>query len=117
MQQHHYPGALPEVGNTIRHIVTCNNEWPGLLSFSAAALQRNARSSLPAFPLPQHYVTGVPRMKLTAELNACLKFPHVAQPKPAKLNELLTGKKEKIDELPHTESPAKLPRWQAPDRS
>jgi len=34
MKQHHYPGALPKIGNTIWYIVTCNNEWLGLLSFS-----------------------------------------------------------------------------------
>ena len=43
MQQYHYVGALPKIGNTIWYIVTCNNEWLGLLSFSAAALNCGAR--------------------------------------------------------------------------
>jgi hypothetical protein len=43
MQQHHYLGALPKISNTIWYIVTCNNEWLGLLSFSAAALKCGAR--------------------------------------------------------------------------
>jgi len=43
MQLHHYLGALPKIGNTIWYIVTCNNEWLGLLSFSAAALKCGAR--------------------------------------------------------------------------
>ena len=43
MQQHHYLGALPKIGNTIWYIITCNNEWLGLLSFSAAALKCGAR--------------------------------------------------------------------------
>lgn len=43
MQEYHYLGALPKIGNTIWYIVTCNNEWLGLLSFSAAALKCGAR--------------------------------------------------------------------------
>lgn len=43
MQQHHYLGALPKIGNTIWYIATYNNEWLGLLSFSAAALKCSAR--------------------------------------------------------------------------
>ncbi len=43
MQQYHYLGALPKIGNTIWYVVTCNNEWLGLLSFSAAALKCGAR--------------------------------------------------------------------------
>jgi len=43
MQQHHYLGALPKIGNTIWYVVTCNNEWLALLSFSAAALKCGAR--------------------------------------------------------------------------
>jgi hypothetical protein len=43
MQQHHYLGALPKIGNTIRYIVVLGEEWLGLLSFSAAALKCRAR--------------------------------------------------------------------------
>jgi hypothetical protein len=42
MQQHHYLGALPEIGNTIRYINLLDKEWLGLLSFSAAALKCSA---------------------------------------------------------------------------
>lgn len=43
MQEHHYLGALPKIGNTVWYVATCNNEWLGLLSFSASALKCSAR--------------------------------------------------------------------------
>lgn len=43
MQQHHYLGSLPKIGNTIWYVATCKNDWLGLLSFSAAALKCGAR--------------------------------------------------------------------------
>ncbi len=43
MQQHHYLGALPKIGNTIRYIAVLDEEWLGLRSFSAAALKCRAR--------------------------------------------------------------------------
>ncbi|MFV0437023.1 MAG: hypothetical protein ACK5PS_06500, partial [Desulfopila sp.] len=39
MQQHHYLGSLPKIGNTIWYVATSNNQWLGLLSFSASALK------------------------------------------------------------------------------
>ena len=43
MQAHHYLGALPKIGHTIRYIATVDNQWLALLSFSAPALQCAAR--------------------------------------------------------------------------
>ena len=43
MQQYHYLGSLPKISNTIWYIATYNNEWLGLLSFSAAALKCGVR--------------------------------------------------------------------------
>lgn len=43
MQKYHYLGSLPKISNTIWYIATCNDEWLGLLSFSAAALKCGAR--------------------------------------------------------------------------
>ena len=43
MQQYHYLGSLPKIGKTIWYVTTCNNEWLGLLSFTAAALKCGAR--------------------------------------------------------------------------
>jgi hypothetical protein len=34
MEQHHYLGALPKIGNTIWYVATSNGEWLALLSFS-----------------------------------------------------------------------------------
>lgn len=43
MQQYHYLGSLPKIGNTIWYVATINNDWLGLLSFSAAALKCSDR--------------------------------------------------------------------------
>jgi hypothetical protein len=43
MQSHHYLGALPKIGNTLRYVATWEGEWLALLSFSAAALKCGAR--------------------------------------------------------------------------
>ena len=43
MRVHHYLGALPKIGNTIRHAAAVDNQWLGLLSFSAPALRCSAR--------------------------------------------------------------------------
>jgi hypothetical protein len=37
MQVHHYPGALPKIGHTLRYVASWHGEWLALLSFSAAA--------------------------------------------------------------------------------
>jgi hypothetical protein len=43
MQAHHYLGALPKIGNTIRYFAEVENRWVGLLSVSAPALKCSAR--------------------------------------------------------------------------
>ena len=43
MQQHHYLGSLPKIGNTLWYVATFNDKWLGLLSFSAAALKCGVR--------------------------------------------------------------------------
>ena len=43
MQQHHYLGWLPKIGNTIWYIAIYQNKWQALLIFSAAALKCRAR--------------------------------------------------------------------------
>jgi hypothetical protein len=37
MQEYHFPGSLPKIGETIWNIATWLNEWTALISFSAAA--------------------------------------------------------------------------------
>ncbi len=43
MLQHHYLGALPKIGETLRYVAIWRNEWVALLSFSASALKCEAR--------------------------------------------------------------------------
>jgi hypothetical protein len=43
IQSHHYLGALPKIGHTLWYVATREDEWPALLSFSAAALKCSAR--------------------------------------------------------------------------
>lgn len=43
MQAHHYLGALPKIGNTLRYVAEQDGRWMALLSVSAAALKCAAR--------------------------------------------------------------------------
>ncbi len=43
MQQHHYLGSLPKIGETLWYVATWREEWVALLSFSASALKCAAR--------------------------------------------------------------------------
>lgn len=43
MGMHHYLGALPKIGETLRYVGTYKEQWVALVSFSAAALNCAAR--------------------------------------------------------------------------
>jgi hypothetical protein len=43
MQQHHYLGSLPKIGETLRYVASWKDEWVALLSFSAPAWKCAAR--------------------------------------------------------------------------
>ncbi len=43
MQRHHYLGALPKIGETLRYAACVGDQWVGLIIFSAAALKCAAR--------------------------------------------------------------------------
>ena len=43
MQEHHYLGSLPKIGETLWYIASWHDEWVALLSFSAAAWKCRAR--------------------------------------------------------------------------
>lgn len=43
MKAHHYLGALPKIGHTLRYVASYHNEWLALISFSAAAWKCAAR--------------------------------------------------------------------------
>jgi hypothetical protein len=44
VQQHHYLGALPKIGESLRYVASWRDQWVVLLSFSAAALKCTARN-------------------------------------------------------------------------
>ena len=43
MQQHHYLGSVPKIGETLWYVATCHGQWAALVSFSAAAWKCAAR--------------------------------------------------------------------------
>jgi len=43
MNEHHYLGSLPKIGESIRYAATLDGEWVALLSFSSAALKCSVR--------------------------------------------------------------------------
>lgn len=43
MEEHHYLGALPKIGETLRYACTCHGKWAALLSFSTSALKCSVR--------------------------------------------------------------------------
>ena len=43
LEQHHYLGAIPKIGQTVRYVARYNAIWVGLLSFSASSLKCGAR--------------------------------------------------------------------------
>ncbi len=45
MQEHHYLGALPKIGETLWYVATWGEQWLALLSFSAAAWKCTARDA------------------------------------------------------------------------
>jgi hypothetical protein len=55
MQEHHYLGALPKIGETLWYVATWCQEWVALLSFSAAALKIAARDRWIGWSYRQQY--------------------------------------------------------------
>ena len=43
MEDHHYLGAIPKIGETLWYVAIYEGHWVGLISFSAAALKCAAR--------------------------------------------------------------------------
>ena len=73
MQQHHYLGALPKIGNTIWYVATTQqDEWVALLSFSAAALKYKARDQWIGWSFRYQYN----RLHLIANNSRFLILPH-----------------------------------------
>lgn len=72
MSAHHYLGALPKIGNTIRYVATWNGEWLSLISFSAAALKCGARDRWIGWTYRHQY----DRLHLVANNSRFLILPH-----------------------------------------
>jgi len=52
MQEHHYLGSLPKIGETLWYIAFWHDEWVALLSFSAGSLEVQGTGSLDRVELP-----------------------------------------------------------------
>ena len=50
MGKHHYLGCVGKIGETIWYVATIEDEWVGLLSFSASALKCKVRDEWIGFP-------------------------------------------------------------------
>lgn len=72
MLQYHYLGSLPKISNTIWYVATCNDEWLGLLSFSASALKCGARDRWIGWSYRLQY----DRLHLVANNSRFLILPH-----------------------------------------
>ena len=71
MQQHHYLGALPKIGETLWSVATWREEWVALLSFSACALKCAARDRWIGWDLRRRYS----RLKLVVNNSRFLILP------------------------------------------
>src|SRR5437870_3329177 len=71
MQQHHYLGSLPKIGETLWYVATWREEWAALLSFSAAALKCAARDRWIGWDFRHQYS----RLKLVVKNSRFLIVP------------------------------------------
>lgn len=55
MQEHHYLGNLPKIGETLWYIALWRDVWVALISFSAAALKCAARDQWIGWSSRQQY--------------------------------------------------------------
>lgn len=76
MDQHHYLGSLPKIGETVWYVALMREQWVALVSFSAAALKCAARDQWIGWDRRHQY----DRLKLVANNSRFLILPdwHVA---------------------------------------
>ncbi len=55
MHRHHYLGALPKIGETLRYAACIGDQWVGLVSFSAPALKCAARDQWIGWPFNHQF--------------------------------------------------------------
>ena len=72
MQEHHYLGSLPKIGEILWYVAFCRDEWVALLSFSAAAWKCAARDRWIGWDFRHQY----DRLKLVANNSCFLILPH-----------------------------------------
>src|SRR5208283_2390964 len=71
MQEHHYLGSLPKIGETLWYVASWHEEWVALLSFSASALKCAARDHWIGWDFRQRYS----RLKLVVNNSRFLILP------------------------------------------
>ena len=73
MDQHHYLGALPKIGETLWYVATIKSEWVALLVFSVSALKIRTRDQW----IGWNYRHQNSRLKLVANNHRFLILPHI----------------------------------------
>lgn len=71
MQEHHYLGSLPKIGETLWYVASWQNEWVALLGFSAAAWKCAARDRFIGWDFRHQY----DRLKLVVNNSRFLILP------------------------------------------
>ena len=71
MQKHHYLGALPKISETMWYVVTVDDQWIALISFSAAALKCSVRDRWIGWDFRHQY----DRLKLVTNNSRFLILP------------------------------------------
>jgi hypothetical protein len=71
MQEHHYLGSLPKIGETLWYVAVWRDEWVALVSFSASALKCAARDRWIGWDLRHQY----DRLKLIVNNSRFLILP------------------------------------------
>ena len=76
LDQHHYLGAIPKIGQTLRYVAQHDGAWVALLSFSASSLKCGARDRWIGWDARLQYG----RLKLIANNSRFLILPDWHQP-------------------------------------
>ena len=74
LERHHYLGAIPKIGQTVRYVAQYNGTWVGLLSFSASCLKCGARDRWIGWDARLQFG----RLKLIANNSRFLILPEIA---------------------------------------
>ncbi len=74
--QHHYLGAIPKIGQTVRYVAQYKGDWVAVLSFSASSLKCGARDRWIGWDARLQYG----RLKLIANNSRFLILPDWHQP-------------------------------------